>query len=62
LIPSFFESIGTEIEPSLVNSKSNFISSSSNLCNAFKNWGSDLIYVGFESYLSQIYKYFIQNM
>jgi len=33
LIPNFFESIGTEIFPSLVNSKSNFISSSSNPCN-----------------------------
>nr|ABZ10076.1 hypothetical protein ALOHA_HF4000APKG10F15ctg6g4 [uncultured marine crenarchaeote HF4000_APKG10F15] len=33
LIPSFFESVGTEMFPSLDNSKSSFISSSSNRCN-----------------------------
>lgn len=42
---SFFESVGTEIEPSKVNSKSKFISSSSNLCNVFKNLSRDLINV-----------------
>ena len=36
LIPNFFESIGIEIFPSLVNSKSNFVSSSSNPCNEQK--------------------------
>ena len=33
LIPNFFESMGTEMFPSLVNSKSNFMSRSSNRCN-----------------------------
>jgi len=33
LTPSFFESIGTEMFPSLDNSKSSFISRSSNRCN-----------------------------
>ena len=33
LIPNFFESTGTEIFPFMVNSKSSFMSSSSNRCN-----------------------------
>ena len=33
LIPNFFESMGTEMFPSLVNSKSNFMSRSSKRCN-----------------------------
>jgi hypothetical protein len=48
LIPSFVESVGTEIEPSRVNSKSNFISNSSNRCKILEKLGYDLIYVGFE--------------
>jgi len=48
LIPSFLDNVGTEIEPSRVNSKSNFISNSSNLCKILEKPGNDLIYVGFE--------------
>jgi len=33
LIPSFLDKVGTEIDPSWVNSNNNFISRSSNLCN-----------------------------
>jgi hypothetical protein len=45
LISNFFESIGTEMEPSLVNSYNNFISRSSKRCNLVEMPGYDLIYV-----------------
>jgi len=54
LIPSFVERAGTEIDPSRVNSKSNFISNSSNLCKISETLSYDLIYVGFEQNLFQI--------
>ena len=53
---NFFERVGTEIEPSLVNSNNNFISSSSNLCNVLENVDGDLIYVGFVKKIFEIAK------
>ena len=53
---NFFERAGTEIEPSLVNSNNNFISSSSNLCNVLENIDEDLIYVGFVKKIFEITK------
>ncbi len=47
LMFSFFDRFGTEIEPSFVNSKSNFMSSSSKRCNACQNLFLTLINVGF---------------